>query len=494
MQAVRKNGLINDMISKFGQQQSDAPSMSMQGNGDRQLQDGSSVPSLGPTPQAAGKLQTAQQSNPLSFVPADAIRSDLAFNDGKELSKFMFETGKRDMQVHNGYIYDKNRVGSGFLPGMSTSADGKTSMTTIGPDGNPVISAPQGAVDTFSRYQSAGKQAENENTLAGLDRIDPRTMRPYVATVGQLVREAQGGVPQGFNSLPPQLRAGIQQGANSNGAPVNVNMNMGGGQSVTGPVSPSGFSGYAGAGDLKAQSDAQALEQARKIEDLNIEKKPMLEYGNKRAAAADETEKKIGLEAKTATDFTKRIQDMRDVLTFDPNSATPRRKYFAEIAQSFGAPDSMVKGIAGGNLADIQQFQKMAITNSMEALKSDMDSGRITQAEFQIYKENSPNIGLLKSATEGIFNRAQERNALALRKQQEFATYKADSLKSGKVPDGFDSQFNDGLVKSGAVNPQVTSRPGTNQATNKSAIKGQIMDGYRFKGGNPADPTAWEKI
>jgi hypothetical protein len=28
----------------------------------------------------------------------------------------------------------------------------------------------------------------------------------------------------------------------------------------------------------------------------------------------------------------------------------------------------------------------------------------------------------------------------------------------------------------------------------KSALKGQVMDGYRFKGGNPADPNAWEKL
>ncbi len=30
--------------------------------------------------------------------------------------------------------------------------------------------------------------------------------------------------------------------------------------------------------------------------------------------------------------------------------------------------------------------------------------------------------------------------------------------------------------------------------THKSAMKGQVMDGYRFKGGNPADPNAWEKL
>lgn len=37
----------------------------------------------------------------------------------------------------------------------------------------------------------------------------------------------------------------------------------------------------------------------------------------------------------------------------------------------------------------------------------------------------------------------------------------------------------------------TTTRKGP---THKSAMKGQVMDGYRFKGGNPADPNAWEKL
>lgn len=238
--------------------------------------------------------------------------------------------------------------------------------------------------------------------------------------------------------------------------------------------------------------DAQALDQASKLKDLDIQKNPLIEYKNKRAAAADATEKQIGLEAKTATDFTKRIQDMRSVLTFDANAGTPRRKQFAEMAQSLGAPMSMVNGIAGGNLADIQQFQKMAITNSMEALKSDMDSGRITQAEFQIYKENSPNISLLRDATEGIFNRAQERNALALRKQQEFSVYKSDAMKSNMVPDGFDAHFNQNLVTSGAVNPQVTQSakaPPPKEAVNMLRMNPRLRSDFDAKYGPGASKS-----
>lgn len=36
--------------------------------------------------------------------------------------------------------------------------------------------------------------------------------------------------------------------------------------------------------------------------------------------------------------------------------------------------------------------------------------------------------------------------------------------------------------------------PPSPSAAPKSVLKGQVMDGYRFKGGNPADPNAWEKL
>lgn len=36
--------------------------------------------------------------------------------------------------------------------------------------------------------------------------------------------------------------------------------------------------------------------------------------------------------------------------------------------------------------------------------------------------------------------------------------------------------------------------PGLEPRAPKSVLKGQTMDGYRFKGGDPADPNAWEKL
>jgi hypothetical protein len=46
-----------------------------------------------------------------------------------------------------------------------------------------------------------------------------------------------------------------------------------------------------------------------------------------------------------------------------------------------------------------------------------------------------------------------------------------------------------------AFNDEVTGRGGHEAApAARPPAKGQTMDGYRFKGGNPADPTNWEKL
>lgn len=88
-------------------------------------------------------------------IPKDALVVDYLKNGGKGIAEMIAKRGTPDMQVTNGYAYDKNKLGAGFMPSLSTSQDGKTSMVRIGPDGLPVVSAPQGAADTYAMYQGA---------------------------------------------------------------------------------------------------------------------------------------------------------------------------------------------------------------------------------------------------------------------------------------------------------------------------------------------------
>jgi hypothetical protein len=64
-----------------------------------------------------------------------------------------------DMQVSNGYAYDKNNTRPGFLPQLNVSQNGQASMVNIGPDGMPTMAAPRGAVDVYSQFQNAEQAA-----------------------------------------------------------------------------------------------------------------------------------------------------------------------------------------------------------------------------------------------------------------------------------------------------------------------------------------------
>lgn len=88
-------------------------------------------------------------------IPKDALVVDYLKNGGKGIAEMIAKRGTPDMQVTNGYAYDRNKLGAGFMPSLQTSQDGKSTMTRIGPDGLPVVSAPRGALETFAGYQGA---------------------------------------------------------------------------------------------------------------------------------------------------------------------------------------------------------------------------------------------------------------------------------------------------------------------------------------------------
>lgn len=125
------------------------------------------LPTAGSRPAPApgggnGILELAQRYG----IPPEAIQADIVFNGGKKIAELLDKHGSPDMQVTNGFAYDKNRVGAGYLPQLNTSRDGKTSMVQIRPDGMPVVSAPEGAYNTFAGYQNL-----EEGTKARFDPV-----------------------------------------------------------------------------------------------------------------------------------------------------------------------------------------------------------------------------------------------------------------------------------------------------------------------------------
>lgn len=135
-------------------------------------------------------------------IPEQAIQADMAFNGGKGIAAMIEKNGGRDMQVTNGYAYDKNRLGAGFMPSLTTSQDGKTSMTRIGPDGMPIISAPQGALETFNNYQSA------QANYKPIKVYNPGTGREEYTSEGAVVRGTGGGAGGGQQDIRSSAYAG----------------------------------------------------------------------------------------------------------------------------------------------------------------------------------------------------------------------------------------------------------------------------------------------
>lgn len=107
-------------------------------------------------PPAQGKFaEWSQQFK----IPVDALVADYFSNGGKGIADMLFKRGTPDVQVTNGYAYDKNKQQPGYLPQLNISSNGQATQVQIGPDGQPVVSAPQGAVGTYGAYQNAQGQA-----------------------------------------------------------------------------------------------------------------------------------------------------------------------------------------------------------------------------------------------------------------------------------------------------------------------------------------------
>jgi hypothetical protein len=103
-------------------------------------------------PPAQGKFaEWSQQFG----IPVDALVADYFSNGGKGIADMLFKRGTPDMQVQNGYVYDKNRVQPGFLPSLNTSQDGKSTVTLIGQDGMPNVMPTPGALGAFGSFEEA---------------------------------------------------------------------------------------------------------------------------------------------------------------------------------------------------------------------------------------------------------------------------------------------------------------------------------------------------
>lgn len=146
------------------------------------LKSATGIPADAPPPGRGKFAEWSQQYG----IPVDALVADYFSNGGKGIADMLMKRGTPDMQVSNGFAYDKNRVTPGYLPQLNMSQDGKASMVQIGPDGLPVVSAPRGAVETFGAYQG---QAAN---FKPIKIYNPQTGREEYTSEGAVVQPQVG--------------------------------------------------------------------------------------------------------------------------------------------------------------------------------------------------------------------------------------------------------------------------------------------------------------
>lgn len=139
------------------------------------------------SPELATASQVKSAPSVLDKVPTDAIMSDYLFNGGKNIGEWAYKQGVPDMQVSNGYAYDKNNLKPGFIPQANVASNGQANVLTPNAVGGLTMSMPAGALDVYGAYRNADEAAK-----AGYDptAYTPPGGKPVLSTRKQIADAA----------------------------------------------------------------------------------------------------------------------------------------------------------------------------------------------------------------------------------------------------------------------------------------------------------------
>jgi hypothetical protein len=388
---------------------------------------------------AGGVLALSQRLG----IPPEAIQADVVFNGGKKISELLAKHGARDMQVSNGYAYDRNQLGAGFMPQMNVSNDGKSTMVRIGPDGLPVVQAPRGALDTYAGYQNV-----QEGTRANYDvmPVTPAGQPPQMTTRGALATnpQVQGRITpamqaardvdrgailqQELTKAKTQLQAALSVGDMSAAARAqadiaSLNREIGGRSASVG---------------MPLQSPEEALRATKGVE---------ADTARNTAVAGD---------AQKSKDTLSNIARARELLKQGPTSSGIGS--VVDSALSLGGVST--KGADVAAQLDTLSGWMVANVPRMEGPQSNFD--------VQNYKTMA---GLVGDRTKPLSQR------LAALQTLEDLQQKYAALNGGG-----------NAVNSGGATGDFGAKPPP------QPTPGMVRGGYRFKGGDPADKNSWERM
>lgn len=381
-------------------------------------------------------------------IPEHAIQADIAFNGGKGIAEMLFKRGVPDMTVSNGYVFDKNRVGPGYLPQLNVSQDGKSTMVRIGPDGLPVVSAPPGAYNTFAGYQGIQEDAKAGRDLVKI--IDANGTERYV-TRAQAVQATQPQQPQAappvssrgnpadadrYAILTQELQRAEASGNAVDAAAIRNEINR---LPASARMTPSP-SGLTVAGPMQsAPSPEQAASAAAAKEKAVMDAKAESERQAGRTKKADQ-----------ASDMLSNIARARQLMT---EGAT---------GSLIGAGVDKVMGAGGFSTQSSTNADKLETISGWLVANVPRMEGPQSNYDVQNYQVMAGRVGDRSYPIAGRLAALDEIERI----QRKYAR-----LNTGATP----------------------TQP-TRQTNLPQPMKGMVRNGYRFKGGDPSKQENWEKM
>lgn len=155
--------------------------------------------------------------------------------------------------------------------------------------------------------------------------------------------------------------------------------------------------------------------------------------------------------------------------------------------QAFAGPGAGTRGYAASFLGPTSDIGKGGIatenltnevmTNALGQLKS-VFGGNPTEGERAILLEMQGSVSKPDTVRQDIFDRAQK----LAEKRMAFNQQRADELRGGTF-----------YKKDGGTSKGSTQPTSANGVPAPPAV-GEVRSGYRFKGGNPGDPTSWIQV
>lgn len=388
----------------------------------------------GAAPQGGGLLAYARSLG----MPEQVIQADVAFNGGKKISEFINSRSSPKWENINGHLVNTNAQGfqGGFQPGMNASSDGRVTAWQPDGQGGLVVGAPRGALDTYRAYQGVG-----EKVKADFDpvTVTPQNQPPQMTTRGALVSNPQ---------VNGSRISSQQQKALDSDRPMILQGELNQAQGRLAQAMRSGDQSAA----ARAQADIAGLQRelggSRPTVGMPLqseEEKLRAVEGVKgdtarNAAVAGQVEK--------SSDLMRQIGRAKTLLGMGPTASGVG----AVVDKALSIPGISTRGAETAAALDNVSGWLTSNVPRMEGPQSNYD--------VENYKVMAGRVGDRTLPVKQRLAALEELEAMQ-KKYEKFGGQAAPSASNAPAP--------------------------------PKPMKGMIRGGYRFKGGDPSEPSSWEK-